>query len=206
VGKTWVGCELARRASGQGLRVTARKMAQSFALGDTGLDAERLALATGDDVRRVCPQHRSYEIPMAPPMAAAALGRAPFVVADLLGELDWPSPAADIGLLEQAGGVGSPQADDGDGIEVARLLAPDAVVLVARAGLGTLSDVSLAARALSAWAGVRRDRLVVFLNRFDRSDGLHSANRDWLTGVVGVRVVTDAGSLLEGLLEATPVL
>ena len=34
----------------------------------------------------VCPPHRWYEVPMAPPMAADALGRPPFTIADLVAE------------------------------------------------------------------------------------------------------------------------
>ncbi len=201
VGKTWAACELARLACTRGLKVAARKTAQSFAPGEVGLDAQRLGEATGESPGRVCPEHRWYPVPMAPPMAAAALGMAPFGLAQLLAEIAWPSPAVDVGLVEQAGGLGSPHASDGDGVDMARLLAPDAVVLVARPGLGTLSDVSLASRALAGEAGIGPDRLVVFLNRFDPGDGLHAANRDWLTSALGLQVVTGQDGLLETLLR-----
>ncbi len=201
VGKTWAGCELARLASARGLKVAARKTAQSFAPGELGLDAQRLGEATGESPGRVCPEHRWYPVAMAPPLAAAALGMAPFGLAQLLAEVDWPSPGVDVGLVEQAGGTGSPQASDGDGVDMARLLAPDAVVLVARSGLGTLSDVSLARRALAGEAGIGPERLVVLLNRFDPGDALQAANRDWLSGVLGLQVATGTDGLLEALLQ-----
>jgi dethiobiotin synthetase len=67
---------------------------------------------------------------MAPPMAAESLGLAPFSLDDLMGELRWPS-GVDVGLVECAGGVGSPQATYGDGVDVVKWLAADSVVLVA---------------------------------------------------------------------------
>ena len=51
--------------------------------------------------------------------------------------------------METAGGVRSPQADDGDAVDLVRLLAPDLVVLVADAGLGTINAVRLCVDALA---------------------------------------------------------
>src|SRR5213076_1746043 len=107
-------------------------------IGDT--DAGQLGQASGESPQIVCPRHRWYEVAMAPPMAAAALGRPPFTVADLVDELRWPD-GVDVGLVETAGGVRSPIADDGDTVDLARALHPDRVVLVADAGLGTINAV-----------------------------------------------------------------
>ena len=52
----------------------------------------------------MCPAHRWYPAAMAPPMAAAALGREAFTSASLAAELDWPARAA-VGIIETAGGV-----------------------------------------------------------------------------------------------------
>ncbi|MER3452444.1 MAG: hypothetical protein C4344_01765, partial [Acidimicrobiia bacterium] len=103
---------------------------------------------------------------MAPPMAAAALGRPPFGVGDLVRELRWPE-GCDVGLVETAGGVASPIAEDGDCADLARALLPDLVLLVADAGLGTISAVRLAVRALEGLP------VAVLLNRFDPADDLH---------------------------------
>jgi len=121
-------------------------------------------------------------------MAADALGRAPFLLADLVDELAWPGTAVDVGLVESAGGVRSPQTHDADGVAVARMLAPDLVLLVADAGLGTLNAVRLTLGALTGGAPV-----AVVLNRYHESDELHVRNRRWLTEQDGTPVVTMPG-------------
>ena len=190
VGKTFVGAGLLSGLRATGMRVAARKPAQSFAPGDLRTDADVLAAATDDDPGAVCPPHRWYETPMAPPMAAEALGRPSFTVDDLVTELRWPE-AVDAGLVETAGGVRSPIAGDGDCASLARALGPDLVVLVADAGLGTINAVRLSAGALA------RLPLVVLLNRFDRADELHERNRLWLDGRDGFEVVTTVDALVE---------
>ena len=189
IGKTWVTARLAEDLVGSGHSVAARKPAQSFAPSDPPTDADVLAAATGDDPDRVCPAHRSYPVAMAPPMAAAALGRAPFTIADLVGELSWP-PHTDVGLVEGAGGPRSPLADDGDTVDLAAALAPDRIVLVADAGLGTINAVRLAAPAL-----VRIAPLCVVLNRYDARNDLHVRNREWLTDRDGFDVVVTIAEL-----------
>jgi len=193
VGKTWVGAELATELKAKGLRVAARKPAQSFAAGEGPTDAEVLAAATGEDVEAVCPRHRWYEVAMAPPMAADALGRPRIEIDELVGETTFRMPI-DVGLVETAGGVRSPLAHDGDTVDFAVLLAPDDVVLVADPGLGTINAVRLSVEALAP-ATVH-----VFLNRFDKSDGLHMANRRWLADRFGCDVSVDVSTLAQRLL------
>jgi dethiobiotin synthetase len=196
VGKTFVGAALLGRLRASGMRVAARKPAQSFAPGDVRTDAEVLAGATDEDPTAVCPRHRWYETPMAPPMAAEALRRPAFTVDDLVNELDWPA-AVDVGLVETAGGVRSPIAGDGDCASLAAAVGPDLVVLVADAGLGTINTVRLAADALAHLP------LVVLLNRFDREDELHERNCQWLSGRDGYEVVTSVGALAERVRSIT---
>ena len=81
--------------------MAARKPAQSFAPGEGPTDADVLAAATGERAHEVCPPHRWYEVPMAPPMGADVLGRSPFTVAALADELRWP-PGVGVGLVESA--------------------------------------------------------------------------------------------------------
>lgn len=185
VGKTWVSARVLAALAAAGVTVAARKPAQSFGpddpAGDT--DAAVLGRATGEAPDVVCPPARWYEVAMAPPMAAARLGRAPFSVADLAGELSWPD--VDLGLVETAGGVRSPMAADGDAADLVAQLRPDLVVLVADAGLGTINAVRLSAAALGHATPV-----VVVLNRFDPSDPLHAENRAWLAGRDGFAVLT----------------
>ncbi len=127
---------------------------------------------------------------MAPPMAAEALGRPPFGLGDLLEELSWPSEQVDVGLVETAGGLRSPLAADGDCAALSRALAPELVVLVADAGLGTINAVRLTAEVLDA-------PCVVVLNRFDPSSDLQARNLGWLRERDGMRVVTVPGGEAE---------
>lgn len=192
VGKTYVTARAVEALRACGVGAVARKPVQSFApdeLERRATDAHVLAAAGGELPHAVCPPQRWYEVPMAPPMAAEALGRPPFRLADLAAELTWPQRAA-VGFVETAGGVASPVAADGDCADLARLLAPDLVVLVADAALGTIGAVRLAARALDGMA------LTVVLNRFDPADDLHRRNLAWLRERDGLHVVTGVADLL----------
>lgn len=202
VGKTWAAVELAAALVADGWTVEARKPAQSGTPGEPG-DAVLLAAATGESEDRVCPPHRRYSVPMAPPMAAAALGVEPPTIGALVAEVDgsWGVRAADVGIVELAGGVASPAAEDGDGADLAAALAADAAVLVADAGLGTINAVRLTLDRLAA-AGVPRP--TVLLNRFDGADDLHRRNRDWLADRDGTRVVTTVAALVEAVLAGVP--
>jgi dethiobiotin synthetase len=201
VGKTWVSAAALRRLRGQGRRVAARKPAQSFEIGDATTDADQLAEATGEAPIQVCPEHRWYPVALAPPMAAEVLGRPPFTLADLHDEIAWPDDI-ELGLVETAGGVRSPQAgDDGDAVALAASLMPDTVVLVADAGLGTLNAVRLCVTALAPLLDTRVDlELVVVLNRFDPDDDLHRRNRAWLADHDGIEAVTTVADLVDRLL------
>jgi dethiobiotin synthetase len=136
-------------------------------------------------------------------MAADALGLHVPTVGELLDGVSWPDAAVTVGVVETAGGVRSPQAADGDVVNVARVLRPDAVVLVADAGLGTINAVRL---SLGALAGPTVP--VVVLNRFDPGSDLHRRNRDWLRHRDGACVVeaTPAalGALADRLVAGNP--
>lgn len=188
VGKTWVAARLARQLRDRGVPTAARKPAQSFEPGGGPTDAEVLAAATGEAPADVCPPHRSYEVALAPPMAAEALDRPPPRLDELVTELTWPS-GCELGLVETAGGVRSPLAIDGDAVDLVDRLRPDAVVIVAHAGLGTLNDVRAGVDALSGWP------VVVLLNRFDARDDLHRRNHRWLVERDGVDVEVDVDAM-----------
>ena len=191
VGKTWVAARLATALQTRGRRVAARKPAQSFTPGAGATDAEVLAAATGERPEEVCLPHRWYEVAMAPPMAADLLGRPPFTITELASELRVPDDI-DVVVVEGVGGVRSPLAHDGDTVALARALAPDAVVLVADAGLGVINAVLLSTAALDGWP-VR-----VVLNRFEAGDGLHEANRRWLEQA-GIATAHDVDDLADQL-------
>jgi dethiobiotin synthetase len=195
VGKTWVAAHILRDLRASGMHVAARKPAQSFEPDDdpAGRDAAVLGAASGEAPEQVCPPHRWYEVAMAPPMAAEMLGRPPFTIEDLASELRWPSDAVDFGLVETAGGVRSPLAADGDCLALCEAVAPDTVVLVADAGLGTINAVRLTLDALGPLAVLA----VVVLNRFDSESDLHRRNLEWMGMRDGQRVVAITGSAAE---------
>lgn len=188
VGKTWATAAVVRALAREGVTAVARKPVQSFHRDDPAPDALVLAGAAGERADEVCPRHRWYELPLAPPMAAEALGRPPFTVAELAGEVVWPD-GVDVGLVETVGGPRSPVASDGDSADLAAALSPDVAVLVAPAGLGAINAVRLSAAAL---AGVGAP-LVVFLNRFAGTD-TDRRNRNWLNDE-GYEVVTTPSGL-----------
>lgn len=190
IGKTWVACRLARALREAGAPVAARKPAQSHDPADGApLDAELLAAATGEDPAAVCPPERTYPVAMAPPMAAEVLGRPVPTTAELAAALAWPA-GTEVGIVETAGGARSPQAADGDAVDLARLVGPDLVVLVADAGLGTIHAVRCGAAALDGMP------LAVVLNRYDPGADLHRRNRSWLAERDRLPVYTSPEELL----------
>jgi dethiobiotin synthetase len=190
VGKTYVTAALARELIARGVEVHARKPVQSFATTDAHTDADVLAAATGEKPFTVCPEHRWLRIPMAPPMAADALALDPFTIADLVAELQ--APPTGVTLIEGAGGLLSPLASDGDSASLIDACAPDAIVLVADAGLGTINLVRLCVHALASAP-------IVYLNRFDAQADLHRRNADWLR----TRESLDVRTTIEALTNVT---
>lgn len=180
-----------------GVRIAVRKPAQSYFPGEGPTDAELLAAAAGEAAWDVCPGHRWYPVAMAPPLAARALGCPPIRLADLIAETRW-HPRTQVGLVEGAGGLASPLAEDGDTAALARSLDADLVVLVAHAGLGTLHDVRLAVAALRS---LRLTPLVV-LNRYDETDDVCRLNRTWLVEKEELAVVTSVGALVDAITVA----
>ena len=177
VGKTWSTAGVLRELVAAGARAVARKPVQSFAPGAADAattDAHVLAAAGGEEPEDVCPRHRWYEAPLAPPMAAAVLGRPAYSVDDLVTELAWPPDTA-VGLVETAGGPRSPIAADGDSVDLCTALCPDVVVLVAESGLGAVNAVRLSVDVLLTGCAP----VVVVLNRWDATD-VQRRNRDWL--------------------------
>ena len=190
VGKTWWTAALACDLRARGVSVAARKPVQSYAPDDATTDADVLGAATHADPHTVCPPDRWLAVPMAPPIAATALGRPAFTIADLVDAVTWPEPCA-LGFVEGAGGVRSPLASDGDTTDLVRALAPDVVLVVAHAGLGVINGVRSARDALA------RVPTVVALNHYVGDDPVHRANRDWLVSRDAFDVVVDPGELVD---------
>lgn len=198
IGKTWTLVQLARAWRADGRVLTVRKPAQSYAPAELGeTDAELLADATGVDAATVCPAHRWYATPMAPPMAAAALGAPSFTIADLAAETRAGTPGAGPLFVEGAGGPRSPLAADGDNVDFARAVGAQLAIVVADAGLGTINAVRLSVDALTGFD------VVVVLNRYDPHDDLHRRNHDWLAGA-GYQVLTSVEALVGAVEERLP--
>lgn len=191
IGKTFVTARLIEGLRTAGVEVHARKPAQSFEEGAGPTDAEILALSSGEPIEEVCPPHRWYPVPMAPPMAVDVLSESPFTIADLVTEISLPDGG--ITFVEGAGGPRSPLASDGDTVTLAEELDADLVLLVADAGLGTINAVRLSAAAFG------KRPLVVFLNRYDVALDLHVRNRRWLEEEAGLDVVVEPAELVERL-------
>jgi dethiobiotin synthetase len=196
VGKTWVTARLIEELRRRDIAVQVRKPAQSFEDPPTEpTDAVVLGAASGERPATVCPEHRWYRVAMAPPMAAAVLGRPVPTLADLLEELVWSSPVADIGFVEAVGGVRSPIAEDGDSRAFVLSLDPDVVVLVAHAGLGVIDAVRGALEGIGASVEV-----IVVLNHFDGRDDLHIRNLAWLVERDGLTPVTQIDALADRVI------
>ncbi len=191
VGKTWTAAAILRDLAGNGCRAVVRKPVQSFAPADADTattDAHLLARAGDEAPEDVCPRHRWYEAPLAPPMAAAVLGRPAFSVGDLVDELTWPAGTA-VGLVETVGGPRSPIAADGDSVDMCTALSPDVVVLVADSGLGAINSVRLSVEVLLTGCAP----IVVVLNRWEGTD-VQRRNREWLRRD-GYQVTTSAADV-----------
>ena len=202
VGKTWVTARLLRELRKSGASVAARKPAQSFEPFDdpSGYDAAVLGAASGEAPETVCPPHRWYEMAMAPPMAAEVLGRPGFTTDELMAEMRWPKEPVDVGLVETAGGLRSPIAGDGDCHALVQAISPDVVLLVADAGLGTISSARLAIEALAPLSVP----VAVVLNRFDDGLDLHHRNLSWLRDrdhLLAFRTPGDCENLVELIRE-----
>jgi len=186
-GKTWVAAEIITLLTRAGHRVSARKPVQSYEPGTGPTDAEVLASASGETPNAVCSPRHWYPVPMAPPMAAAALGRRPFVLADLLAGMRVPGTGR--WIVEGVGGVRSPLAEDADTVRLAEALAPRRIVFVVASGLGAVNAVLLARDALRRWP------FTVFLNRFQPELDVHTRTAAWLAGRERISVATTIDAL-----------
>ncbi len=86
-------------------------------------------------------------------MAAEVLEHEPLLLDDLLDELrdSWPGRAPDVGLVELAGGPVHRWPSTATAIDLTERLAPDLMVLVADASLGTINAVRLSIDRSSSW-------------------------------------------------------
>jgi len=151
IGKTIVAASIAQIFSEQGYRVAVFKPAGSGCVrrreGLVSEDAELLAHCANarHPLDLICPQR--YAEPLAPAVAAERVG-AVIDVDRLLNDLEKAGDGFDRIVVEGAGGLLVRFDEDGGTIaDVAQLLAA-ALIVVARAGLGTLNHTALTVEAI----------------------------------------------------------
>ena len=180
--------------------MAARKPAQSFDVDRDGdglggpTDAEVLGAATGEHPGEVCHSVRSYHRAMAPPMAAEALGparRSPWPT--WWGSWTGRGPASDVGLVETAGGVRSPQADDGDVVDLVAALGPDLWCWWPTPASGPSTASGCRSTRSPDRDGPGDVPIVVVLNRYDATTRSIGGTSAWLADREGYRVVTLPG-------------
>jgi dethiobiotin synthetase len=155
VGKTHVTCALGAFARAERVRVTAYKPVATGVVAEAE-DAALHARATGRPY--VAPTF-AYRRPVSPHLAAREEHR-PVELDPIVARAADLARDADLLLIETAGGLFSPIDDRRTVADLARALAPDAIVLVAADRLGVLHDVRSTRLAAEA-AGLPRMRVVV---------------------------------------------
>jgi dethiobiotin synthetase len=144
VGKTFVACRLAELGRAQGLRMGVLKPAESGGGGDA--QALRRAAACALPLGLIRPY--AFRRPLAPAMAAAEEGRR-VRLSVLKSAFRRICAASDWTLVEGAGGLLVPYAPGLDGAGLAKALDLP-LLLVARAGLGTINHSLLSLEAARA--------------------------------------------------------
>lgn len=159
VGKTHVACGLARRAVARGLRPFGFKPIETGCErgpdgGYVGADGEALAIAAGNWQRGEQRGAYRFALPAAPWVAATAEGEEIDLARVVRIAAAAVVTADDYAVVEGAGGWRVPITASADMAELARRLELP-VVVVARAGLGTINHSLLTLEA------IERDGLVV---------------------------------------------
>lgn len=164
VGKTVVAAVLARRAVEAGRAVGYVKPVQTgLALDQSGSDADFVASVAGVDAVELL----RFPDPLAPAVAAEIAGR-PIDFHELVRRTRACADGVDLLLVEGAGGLLVPVTDTRTMADLADALDANLVV-VARAGLGTLNHTALTVEAATQ-RNLTIDSLVV--SAFPRDPGL----------------------------------
>jgi dethiobiotin synthetase len=148
VGKTEIACALIRAARAAGVDAVGMKPAQSGHTPGEPSDAERLREAAGgvEPLAEICPY--TLGAPLAPAVAARVEGRA-IELDRILAAARALAARHDALVVEGAGGLLVPLTERETFADLAVALGLP-VVLVARAGLGTVNHAALTAEALRA--------------------------------------------------------
>ncbi len=146
VGKTHLTLALVRALEARGVDATAWKPIVTGTASPDGDDARFLSAALG---RPLAPPVFSAAEPVSPHLAAAREGR-PVDLEALVARARELSAAHEALVVETAGGLYSPLGPQSTNADVARALAPAALLLVAPDRLGVLHDVGAVLRAARA--------------------------------------------------------
>jgi dethiobiotin synthetase len=204
VGKTEVACALLRNARAAGLDAVGMKPAQSGAVEGEPSDAERLVGAAdgAEPLAEVCPY--SLAAPLAPAVAARLEG-VEISFARIVDGARALAARHDALLVEGAGGLLVPLTDRETYADLAVALALP-VLVVARAGLGTVNHVSLTVEALRrrglAVAGIVLNRTAA---EDDPSVATNAGEIARLTGVAPAAVLPFVADIArrDGVLRST---
>jgi dethiobiotin synthetase len=145
IGKTHLSCALLARWGRSGVRCCGLKPVETGVTGGDGPDARTLAEASTFHVKPGTAPY-NFKRPVSPHLAAREEG----VTIDVSAAARWcieTAAAAEGALVELPGGLFSPLAMGVVNADLARALAPDAIILAAPDRLGVLHDVGAAERA-----------------------------------------------------------
>ena len=194
VGKTWLCQQLGLRLIESKSTIAFQKPAQSYDRSDPATDASQLATVSGQSESEICDPQFSFELPLAPPMAAEQLGQPIPRIADLKASVSWPADV-DVGIVEGAGGLLSPLASDGSNKDLLVELNPDLVVVVLDSKLGVINQAQLTTCHLSSHPSV------LFLNRFEEKTQAENLSYQWLKTNSAVPVFVDIHQLTRFLIN-----
>lgn len=188
VGKTYVACALARALRESGRRVAVMKPVETGVV-DAPEDAVRLREAASDpaSLDEICPYR--LRAPLAPAVAARLEGVAIDVDA-LVAAIAHRARAADVLLVEGAGGVLVPIRDTVTYLDLAvRTGLP--LLVVAANRVGTVNHAALTARVARA-AGVAV-RGFVLSQPARETDASAASNADTITALTGLPCLASLG-------------
>src|SRR5581483_6518522 len=147
VGKTVVTAAVAALALARGERVAVVKPAQTGEVPGPGGDLEAVRRLSGVRLTR---ELARYPDPLSPEAAARRAGRPPLDLAEVAVVVKQLAAAADLGLVEGAGGLLVRYDPAGATIADLATMLSAPVLVVVSSGLGTLNHTALTLEALSA--------------------------------------------------------
>ncbi|MGI8646940.1 MAG: dethiobiotin synthase [Mycobacteriales bacterium] len=193
VGKTIVTAALAAAAGRAGLKVAVLKPAQSGDDDDDAATVARLAAPTTTVTLA------RYAEPLAPLAAARIAGEPPLGLEPVVAAVHELAQKHDLVLVEGAGGLLVPMGTQGWTVRDLALRCGMSSLVVARAGLGTLSHTALTLEALAC-----RPAVVVLGSWPSALELVHRSNLTDLTNAAGGARALIAGAVPEGAGDLTP--